>query len=115
MLQRHLLGTPAKFGVGANRAAVANHLIKKYGYIDICKNSLYEKQNLDRKDQNSHDSEKIGVIVLDDAMQVTQLYYFTICFLVTIRKTAFTQILIWSICYIHYHFVRATVLLLLVI
>ncbi|KAK2387204.1 tetraacyldisaccharide 4'-kinase family protein [Trifolium repens] len=74
MLQRHLLGTPAKFGVGANRAVVANHLIKKYGYIDICKNSLYEKQNLDRKDQNSHDSEKIGVIVLDDAMQHWSLW-----------------------------------------
>lgn len=73
MLQRHLLGTPTKFGVGANRAAVASQFIQKYGYIDIHKSSLYEKQNHDWKVQNSIDSEKIRVVVLDDAMQVTQL------------------------------------------
>ncbi|MCH96838.1 putative tetraacyldisaccharide 4'-kinase mitochondrial-like, partial [Trifolium medium] len=50
MLQRHLLGTPTKIGVGPNRAAVASHLINKYGYIDIRKSPLYEKQNLDWKD-----------------------------------------------------------------
>lgn len=58
MLRRHLLGTETKFGVGANRTAVASQLMQKYGYIDIHKNSI--------------DSEKIGVVVLDDAMQVTQ-------------------------------------------
>lgn len=74
MLQRHFLGTPTKFGVGPNRAAVANQFIQKYGYIDIRKSSWYEKQNRDGKVQNSLDSEKIGVVVLDDAMQVAQLF-----------------------------------------
>ncbi|XP_027190230.1 probable tetraacyldisaccharide 4'-kinase, mitochondrial isoform X2 [Cicer arietinum] len=74
MLQRHLLGTPTKFGVGANRASVASHLIQKYGYIDIRKSSLYEKQNCYSKVQNSLDSEKIGVVVLDDAMQHWSLW-----------------------------------------
>ncbi|KAK7342248.1 hypothetical protein VNO80_25193 [Phaseolus coccineus] len=66
MLRRHLLGTPAKFGVGANRAAVASHFIKKYGCIDICKSSWHEKK---LKVQDSLDSEKIGVVVLDDVTQ----------------------------------------------
>ncbi|KAL9319823.1 hypothetical protein ACSQ67_011662 [Phaseolus vulgaris] len=74
MLQRHLLGTPTKFGVGANRAAVASHFIKKYGYIDICKSSWHEKQYRELKVQDSLDSEKIGVVVLDDAMQHWSLW-----------------------------------------
>ena len=73
MLRRHLLGTPTKFGVGANRAAVASRFIQKYGYVDIGKSSWHEKQYLDQKVQDSLDSEKIGVVVLDDAMQVMQL------------------------------------------
>lgn len=78
MLRRHLLGTPTKFGVGANRAAVASRFIQKYGYVDIGKSSWHEKQYLDEKVQDSVDSEKIGVVVLDDAMQVMQL--FSTCF-----------------------------------
>ncbi|KAI5409309.1 hypothetical protein KIW84_054931 [Lathyrus oleraceus] len=74
MLQRHLLGTSTKFGVGAKRAVVASHLIQKYGYIDIRKTSLYEKQNLNWKAHNSLDSEKIGIVVLDDAMQHWSLW-----------------------------------------
>ncbi|KAK7316774.1 hypothetical protein RJT34_00485 [Clitoria ternatea] len=69
MLRRHLLGTPTKFGIGANRAAVASHFIQKYGYIDISKRSWYEKQYHDQKLPDSLESEKIGVVVLDDAMQ----------------------------------------------
>ncbi|KAG4377357.1 hypothetical protein GLYMA_18G095150v4 [Glycine max] len=72
MLRRHLLGTSTKFGVGANRAVVASHFIQKYGYIDIGKSSWHEKQYLDQKVQDSLDSEKIGVVVLDDAMQVSE-------------------------------------------
>ncbi|KAF2314207.1 hypothetical protein GH714_024075 [Hevea brasiliensis] len=34
MLTRHLLGTPAKIGMGANRAATAACFLKQYGYID---------------------------------------------------------------------------------
>ncbi|KAK7305129.1 hypothetical protein VNO77_43029 [Canavalia gladiata] len=74
MLRRQLLGTPTKFGVGANRAAVASHFIQKYGYIDIGKSSWCGKQNLDWKVQDSLDSEKIGVVVLDDAMQHWSLW-----------------------------------------
>jgi len=94
MLRRHLLGTPTKFGVGANRTAVASSFIQKYGYIDI-RNSNHEQ-----KAQNSLDSEKIGVVILDDAMQVTNspphypylfshvlIYCFTIYFLITVRTT----------------------------
>jgi len=73
MLRRHLLGTPTKIGVGANRAAVARQFIQKYGYIDICKTSWHEKQYLEQKVHDCLDSEKIGVVVLDDAMQVMQL------------------------------------------
>ncbi|KAK7387097.1 hypothetical protein VNO78_27603 [Psophocarpus tetragonolobus] len=74
MLRRHLVGTPTKFGVGANRAAVASHFIQKYGYIDIGKGSWHEKQCLDEKVQDFLDSEKIGVVVLDDAMQHWSLW-----------------------------------------
>lgn len=70
MLWRHLLGTSTKFGVGANRAAVASHLIQKYGHIDIRKSLWHANQNLNWKAHNSLDSEKIGIVVLDDAMQV---------------------------------------------
>ncbi|KRG98742.1 hypothetical protein GLYMA_18G095300v4 [Glycine max] len=68
MLRRLLLGTPTKFGVGANGAGVASHFIQKYGCIDIDKSSWHEKQYLDQKVQDSLDSEKVGVVVLDDAM-----------------------------------------------
>ncbi|OIW21743.1 hypothetical protein TanjilG_09085 [Lupinus angustifolius] len=67
MLQRHLLETPIKLGIGANRAAVAGHFIQKYGYTDSRKSSWYEKQD-------SLDSGKIGVVVLDDAMQHWSLW-----------------------------------------
>ena len=75
MLQRHLLGTSTKFGVGANRAAVASHFIQKYGCIDTRESPWYEKQHLDQKAYDSVDSEKIGVVVLDDAMQVMSLFF----------------------------------------
>lgn len=97
MLRRLLLGTPTKFGVGANGAGVASHFIQKYGCIDIDKSSWHEKQYLDQKVQDSLDSEKVGVVVLDDAMQVLQLfsppdffislliYYSMVFFLMVIR------------------------------
>ncbi|XP_020230586.1 probable tetraacyldisaccharide 4'-kinase, mitochondrial isoform X2 [Cajanus cajan] len=74
MLRRHLLGTTTKFGVGANRAAVASHFIQKYGCIDIGKSSWHDRQYVDWKVQDSLDSEKIGVVVLDDAMQHWSLW-----------------------------------------
>ncbi|KAF7815838.1 pentatricopeptide repeat-containing protein [Senna tora] len=69
MLRRHFLGTPTKFGVGANRAAVASHFIQKYGYVDTHKSSWNEELSLNWKMQSYPESEKVGVVVLDDAMQ----------------------------------------------
>ncbi|KAI4354512.1 hypothetical protein L6164_003365 [Bauhinia variegata] len=69
MLERHLSGTSAKFGVGANRVAVSGDFIQRYGYVDSRKNSWIEKPFLDGKVQSHFDSEKIGAVVLDDAMQ----------------------------------------------
>lgn len=75
MLRRHLLGTPTKFGIGANRVAVASHLLEEYGYIDIRKSTSHEKLCINPKLQLYPDSEKIGVVVLDDAMQVLQFFF----------------------------------------
>ncbi|XP_020973064.1 probable tetraacyldisaccharide 4'-kinase, mitochondrial isoform X2 [Arachis ipaensis] len=70
MLRRHLLWTPTKFGVGANRAAVASQFIQRYGYVDTRESSWYRKQQLGHELNVSVDSENIGAVVLDDAMQV---------------------------------------------
>ncbi|CAK8565604.1 unnamed protein product [Lathyrus sativus] len=74
MLQRHLLGTSTKLVLAQIELTVASHLIQKYGYTDIRKSSLHEKQNLNQKAHNSLDSEKIGTVVLDDAMQHWSLW-----------------------------------------
>ncbi|MED6224635.1 hypothetical protein PIB30_086050 [Stylosanthes scabra] len=74
MLRRHLLGTPTKFGVGANRAAVASQLIQRYGYVDTRESSWYRKQHLGHDLNVSLDSENIGAVVLDDAMQHWSLW-----------------------------------------
>ncbi|KAK4275447.1 hypothetical protein QN277_018529 [Acacia crassicarpa] len=74
MLQRHLLGTAVQFGIGANRAAVASHFIKKYGYIKSHQNSWCEELCLHRKKESYPDSKKVGVAVLDDAMQHWSLW-----------------------------------------
>ncbi|XP_054790531.1 probable tetraacyldisaccharide 4'-kinase, mitochondrial isoform X1 [Prosopis cineraria] len=65
MLRRRLFGTAIQFGVGANRVAVASQFIQKYGYIS----SWHEELCLDRKKESYPDSKKVGVVVLDDAMQ----------------------------------------------
>ena len=70
MLQRHLHGTPTKVGVGANRAAVAFEFIQKYGYVDTRQSLWYDKLCLDWKVPGCLEPEKVGVVVLDDAMQV---------------------------------------------
>ncbi|KAJ7960787.1 Tetraacyldisaccharide 4'-kinase [Quillaja saponaria] len=74
MLQRHLLGKPAKFGIGANRVDVAGLFFQKYGYVDLQNSTCIEKQCRDRKVQKYTDSEKVGVIVLDDGMQHWKLW-----------------------------------------
>lgn len=68
MLQRHLLGRPVKIGVGANRAATAASFIRKYGYVDP--NKVLERLWVDSKCPSHFGTEKIGVAILDDGMQV---------------------------------------------
>jgi len=66
MLRRRLSDTSAKIGVGANRAAVAFSMLRKYGYIHHSKTLCAEnKSSLTSK----LDSGKIGVAILDDGMQ----------------------------------------------
>ncbi|XP_028796755.1 probable tetraacyldisaccharide 4'-kinase, mitochondrial [Neltuma alba] len=74
MLRRHLSGTTVQFGVGANRAAVASHFIQKYGYINGYQSSWCEELCLSRKKESYRDSKKVGVAVLDDAMQHWSLW-----------------------------------------
>ncbi|XP_043688378.1 probable tetraacyldisaccharide 4'-kinase, mitochondrial [Telopea speciosissima] len=61
MLQRHLLRTPAKIGVGANRAVTAAWFFKRYGYT----NPRSSGHGVDI----SFNSDKIGAVILDDGMQ----------------------------------------------
>ncbi|XP_076923853.1 uncharacterized protein LOC143586125 [Bidens hawaiensis] len=66
MLQRHFNGTSVKIGVGANRAATAASIFHRHGFIkplDIaCLEKLVAKTRVV--------SDKIGVAILDDGMQV---------------------------------------------
>ncbi|CAA7394348.1 unnamed protein product [Spirodela intermedia] len=67
MLRRHLLNTPARIGLGANRAAVATSFLEKYGYS--CCDWLQQKTST-RKEYLTRSSESaIGVIILDDGFQ----------------------------------------------
>lgn len=72
MLERHLFGTPAKIGVGANRAAIAACCFERYGYIDP-RSSCDHKLCLDKNVESYLNSEKIGAVILDDGMQVLKL------------------------------------------
>ncbi|CAH9083578.1 unnamed protein product [Cuscuta europaea] len=65
MLERHLQGTPAKIGVGANRAAIASIYFQRYGCIDP-KGSLNHET---LSSGNISYGDKIGVAILDDGMQ----------------------------------------------
>lgn len=69
MLGRHLLGGPAKIGVGANRAAVAASYFEKYGYLDPRSSTSYQRLCLNKVESHLN-SEKVGAIILDDGMQV---------------------------------------------
>ncbi|KAL3736348.1 hypothetical protein ACJRO7_025324 [Eucalyptus globulus] len=83
MLQRHLLGKPAKVGVGANRAVTAAAFIEKYGYRDLRNRGCLKGGSTDHKmgekaESNDqicfdHCSEEIGAAILDDGMQHWQL------------------------------------------
>ena len=72
MLRRRLSDTSAKIGVGANRAAVAFSMLRKYGYIHHSKTLCAENKP---SSTSKLDSGKIGVAILDDGMQVMQLVF----------------------------------------
>ncbi|KAK2990030.1 hypothetical protein RJ640_004708 [Escallonia rubra] len=76
MLRRHLDGTSAKIGVGADRAATAACFIDRYGHINGLSVSSFERLCYEHdRDAGSHlDSDKIGVAILDDGMQHLSLW-----------------------------------------
>ncbi|XP_073134676.1 probable tetraacyldisaccharide 4'-kinase, mitochondrial isoform X2 [Henckelia pumila] len=69
MLQRHLQGTYAKIGIGANRAATASSFLEKYGYVNF--HGIYHSKRLfsEEKKKNLSNSDQIGAAILDDGMQ----------------------------------------------
>lgn len=80
MLERHLFGTPAKIGVGANRAAIAACCFERYGYIDPRSSTCDHKLCLEKNVESHLNSEKIGAVILDDGMQVLKLFsLFSFC------------------------------------
>ncbi|XP_052206549.1 probable tetraacyldisaccharide 4'-kinase, mitochondrial isoform X2 [Diospyros lotus] len=66
MLQRHLFGTTAKIGVGANRAATAASFLERHGYIVSHCGSFFNS--------NHSELDKIGAAILDDGMQHLSLW-----------------------------------------
>ncbi|KMS96264.1 hypothetical protein BVRB_000710 isoform A [Beta vulgaris subsp. vulgaris] len=73
MLERHLMGTSVKVGVGANRAATASWFLDRYGYINSCTNAFFEKLLSVNKVDTDATSDKIGAAILDDGMQHVRL------------------------------------------
>ncbi|GFZ13582.1 tetraacyldisaccharide 4'-kinase family protein [Actinidia rufa] len=74
MLQRHLLGTSAKVGVGANRAAMAAGFLERYGYMDPHSGSCFGRHCSDQKRGRNSELDKIGAAILDDGMQHLSLW-----------------------------------------
>ncbi|ONI13333.1 hypothetical protein PRUPE_4G215900 [Prunus persica] len=73
MLHRHLLGRPVKIGVGAKRAAVAARFFERYGYVDPSSTSKRSDGLCIEPKVGGHlSSEKIGAVILDDGMQVSE-------------------------------------------
>lgn len=66
MLQRHFNGTSVKIGVGANRAATAASFLHKHGFVYPLDIVSFKKHIPERRIV----SDKIGVAILDDGMQV---------------------------------------------
>ncbi|XP_031474832.1 probable tetraacyldisaccharide 4'-kinase, mitochondrial isoform X2 [Nymphaea colorata] len=67
MLQRHLVGTHAKIGIGANRVATASSFLSRYGYVN-----KFSAPCRRQKDNIDHGG-KIGAVILDDGMQHLRL------------------------------------------
>lgn len=85
MLARHLRGKAVKIGVGANRAATAACFFKRHGYVDP-RDYLVEGKWHEQKEGSWINSRKVGVVVLDDGMQVL----FPLCFSYYLCHFAFT-------------------------
>ncbi|GAB2284699.1 hypothetical protein Dimus_019151 [Dionaea muscipula] len=73
MLQRHLLGTSAKFGVGANRVTTALCFIERYGHVDPGTSNWAENLCSDEKVGNQLYNGGISIAILDDGMQILRL------------------------------------------
>ncbi|KAL8166949.1 hypothetical protein V2J09_008448 [Rumex salicifolius] len=69
MLQRHFLGTRAYIGVGANRAEVASSFLLKSGCIEPSIMISFERHSRGEKVGSLCDSQKVGLVILDDGMQ----------------------------------------------
>ncbi|XP_072957221.1 probable tetraacyldisaccharide 4'-kinase, mitochondrial [Typha angustifolia] len=69
MLQRHLLQTSARIGIGANRTATAASIFDKYGYTDPRGILKADRILPESKFVFRHQNEKVGVAILDDGMQ----------------------------------------------
>ncbi|CAL9134319.1 unnamed protein product [Musa textilis] len=69
MLERHLSGTSARIGVGANRTAIAASIFERHGYMKF-EHTLYsEKLSNPHKFGSASENGKVGVAILDDGMQ----------------------------------------------
>ncbi|XP_057963301.1 probable tetraacyldisaccharide 4'-kinase, mitochondrial isoform X3 [Malania oleifera] len=74
MLQRHLLGTSARIGVGANRFATAACFLERYGYVDPRNGVSFDRPCIDQEVELHLNSEKVGAVILDDGMQHLSLW-----------------------------------------
>lgn len=84
MLERHLSGTSARIGVGANRTAVAASIFERHGYMKF-ENTLYSKKLSNPHEFGSaSENGKVGVAILDDGMQV---FICIVLFLICIPTT----------------------------
>lgn len=84
MLERHLSGTSARIGVGANRTAVAASIFERHGYMKF-ENTLYsEKLSNPYEFGSASENGKVGVAILDDGMQV---FICIVLFLICIPTT----------------------------
>ncbi|WCJ32945.1 tetraacyldisaccharide 4'-kinase family protein [Euphorbia peplus] len=68
MLSRHLRGSHAMIGVGANRAATADGFFKQYGHLES-PDFLFDGTLVSQKVKSQLNLGKIGAVVLDDGMQ----------------------------------------------
>ncbi|CAO2835939.1 unnamed protein product [Amaranthus hypochondriacus] len=73
MLERHLMGTSAKVGSGANRGTTAAWFLEKYGYVDYSANVICKDLLFRNKVDTEATSNKIGAAILDDGMQHVSL------------------------------------------